>query len=399
LSETSKADTAATPDPKQLVARAREMIQQIGARAREARLARRVPEQTISEIEEAGFFRILQPVRWGGYEMEPQVFYDVLIALAEADMSVGWVYGVLGVHPWLMGLMDDRAVREVWGNDNRVRLCSSLMPVGRAEPIDGGFRLRGHWRFASGCHHAQWALLGGAVQSDAAGPPDILLFLVPQSDYRIADSWYVSGLCATGSEDILVDETIVPAHRTRRMEDNLRCVGPGQAINPSPLYKLPFGQIFFRGVSSPSIGALAAMLNSFVAYSRQRSGPAGKAIEDPVAQQICAETTAAIDEMKLILHRNMTGLFEFAQRGEIPPMELRYQFKFQSAATSHRCAELAARLMRATGAAGIYNDHPFGHALADINAGRQHIANQVEMIGRNWGARMLGGKVGNDFML
>jgi 3-hydroxy-9,10-secoandrosta-1,3,5(10)-triene-9,17-dione monooxygenase len=399
LSEVSKVETAATPAPEGLVARAREMIPKIAARAPEARLARRVPEQTISEIEGAGFFRILQPARWGGYEMKPQVFYDVLIALAEGDMSTGWVYGVLGVHPWLMGLMDDRAAREVWGSDNTARLCSSLMPVGRADPVDGGFRLRGHWRFASGCHYAQWALLGGAVQSDAAGPPDIRLFLIPRSEYRIADSWHVSGLCATGSEDILVDEAFVPAHRTRRMEDNLRCVGAGQATNTSSLYKLPFGQIFFRGVSSPSIGALQAMLNGFVAYSRQRSGPAGKAIDDPVAQQICAETTAAIDEMKLILHRNMTVLFEFAQRGDIPPMELRYQYKFQSAATSHRCAELAARLMRATGAAGIYNDHPFGQALADINAGRQHIANQVEMIGRNWGAQMLGGKVGNDFML
>ena len=124
-------ETAATPTPEELVSRAREMIPQIAARAREARLARRVAEQTISEIEGAGFFRILQPARWGGYEMKPQVFYDVLIALAEADMSAGWVYGVLGVHPWLMGLMDDRAAREVWGSDNTARLCSSLMPVGR----------------------------------------------------------------------------------------------------------------------------------------------------------------------------------------------------------------------------------------------------------------------------
>ena len=399
MSEVGTVGTAATPAPEELVARARAMIPQITARAPQARQARRMHAQTISEIEAAGFFRILRPLRWGGYEMKPQVFYDVLIALAEADMSAGWVYGVLGVHPWLMGLMDDRATREVWGSDNTARLCSSLMPVGKAEPVDGGFRLRGHWRFASGCHHAQWALLGGAVQSDAGGPPDIRLFLVPQSEYRIADAWHVSGLCATGSEDVVVEEAFVPAYRTRRMEENLRCVGAGQADNPSPLYKLPFGQIFFRGVSSPSIGALQAMLNGFVAYSRQRSGPAGKAIDDPVGQQICAETTAAIDEMKLILHRNMTVLFEFAQRDEIPPMELRYQYKFQSAATSHRCAELAARLVRTTGAAGIYNDHPFGHALADINAGRQHIANQVEMIGRNWGAHMLGGKVANDFML
>ena len=83
---------------------------------------------------------------------------------AEGDMSVGWVYGVLGVHPWLMGLMDERAVRDVWGDDDSVRLCSSLMPVGKAEKVDGGFKLSGHWRFSSGCHYAQWALLGGAVQ-------------------------------------------------------------------------------------------------------------------------------------------------------------------------------------------------------------------------------------------
>ena len=316
MSEVGTVGTAATPAPEELVARARAMIPQITARAPEARQARRVHAQTISEIEAAGFFRILQPVRWGGYEMKPQVFYDVLIALAEADMSAGWVYGVLGVHPWLMGLMDDRAVREVWGSDNTARLCSSLMPVGKAGPVDGGFRLRGHWRFASGCHHAQWALLGGAMQSDRrpAGYP-----AVPGSAVRISDCGRVArlGSVCHRQRRRRGGGGIVPAYRTRRMEENLRCVGAGQADNPSPLYKLPFGQIFFRGVSSPSIGTLQAMLNGFVAYSRQRSGPAGKAIDDPVGQQICAETTAAIDEMKLILQRNMAALFEFAQRGEI----------------------------------------------------------------------------------
>ena len=237
------------------------------------------------------------------------------------------------------------------------------------------------------------------MQGGAGAAPDIRLFMVPQAEYRIADAWRVSGLCATGSEDILVDDVFVPEYRTRRMVDNFQCVGAGLAVNHSPLYRIPFGQIFFRGVSSPAIGALQAMLDAFVGYAAKRSGPAGKSTDDPVAQQICAEVTAAIDEMKLVLRRNMTVLWEFGEQGEVPPLTLRQQFKFQSASVSHRCAELAARLMRATGAAGIYDEQPFGKALADINAARQHIANQFEMVGRNFGASILGSKPAKDMML
>ena len=399
MDTTTQPDALSRPSEETLVARARAMIPTIAGRAVAARRERRVSEETIRDMEEAGFFRILQPARWGGYEMKPQVFYDVLMALAEADMSTGWVYGVLGVHPWLMGLMEDRAVREVWGDDYTTRLCSSLMPVGRAEPTEGGFRLTGHWRFSSGCDYAKWALLGAAVRTEPGQPPDIRLFMVPHKEYEIKDTWFVAGLCATGSQDILVNEVFVPSYRTRRMIDNFQCVGAGQTSNPSPLYKIPFGQIFFRGVSSPSIGALQTMLNAFVAYARQRSGAGGKSTDDPIAQQICAEVVSAIDTMKLVLNRNLNTLWQFAEHGDPPPIDTRQKFKFQSAAVSHQCAELAARLIRATGAAGIYDEQPFGQLLADINAGRQHIANQFEMVGRNWGTGILGGNPRVDMML
>jgi mono/diheme cytochrome c family protein len=212
---TKKPDALSKPTAETLVAKARAMIPAIAGRAAEARRERRISPETISDMEVAGFFRILQPARWGGYEMKPQVFYDVLIALAEGDMSAGWVYGVLGVHPWLMGLMDDRAVHDVWADDDTTRLCSSLMPAGRAEPVQGGFRLTGHWRFSSGCEHAKWALPGAAVRSEPGGTPDIRLFMVPRAEYQIRDTWFVSGLCATGSQDILVSETFVPSYRTR----------------------------------------------------------------------------------------------------------------------------------------------------------------------------------------
>ena len=96
--------------------------------------------------------------------------------------------------------------------------------------------------------------------------------MVPHTEYEIKDTWFVAGLCATGSQDILVNDAFVPSYRTRRMVDNFNCVGAGQTLNQSPLYKIPFGQIFFRGVSSPSIGALQAMLNT-VELRRHHSFP------------------------------------------------------------------------------------------------------------------------------
>jgi 3-hydroxy-9,10-secoandrosta-1,3,5(10)-triene-9,17-dione monooxygenase len=95
----------------------------------------------------------------------------------------------------------------------------------------------------------------------------------------------------------------------------------------------------------------------------------------------------------------MKVLWSYAERRELPPLTLRQRYKVQSALAANRCADLAARLMRLAGAAGIYDIYPFARLLADVNAGRQHIANQVEMIARNAGATMLGGKAAPDFML
>jgi 3-hydroxy-9,10-secoandrosta-1,3,5(10)-triene-9,17-dione monooxygenase len=388
------------PDPAELVRCAHEMIPRLQEERRKTHDARRVSDATIADMADAGLFRVLQPARWGGYEMRPETFYDIEIELARGDMSVGWVYGVLGVHPWLLGLMADRAAQDVWGESEDTRMCSSLIPVGRAKAVTDGFELEGHWRFSSGCHHAQWAILGGIVSYEVSGAPDVRVFLVPSSDYGIKDdAWYVGGLNGTGSEDIIVEKAFVPSHRTRRMSENFECTGPGQAVNTSPLYRMPFGQVFFRGVSSAAVGALQAMLDAFVSTARERSGILGKTAEDPAAQQVCAEAAASLDEIKAVLHRNMNVLWTYAERGEVPPLALRQRYKLQSALAADRCADLATRLMRFAGAAGIYDIYPFARLVADINASRQHIANQVELVGRNAGAAMLGGKAAPDFML
>src|SRR5215468_3981658 len=145
------------------------MMPTLAARSRAQHDARRILPQTIAEMRSAGLFRVLQPMRWGGFEMELGTFYDIQLALAEGDMSTGWTYGVLGAVSWVLGLLDDRAAREVWGGDRSVLICSSTMPAGAATPVDGGFKLGGRWRYASGCEHCGWAFLGGMVSGAFSG--------------------------------------------------------------------------------------------------------------------------------------------------------------------------------------------------------------------------------------
>lgn len=380
-----------TPEPAEIIARARALIPTLAKRSLEGRRQRRIPDEIIADMQRAGFFRVLQPKRWGGYEMDLGTFYDIQLALAEGDMSTAWIYGVSGVHPWFMALLDDRAAQEVWGGDRSTLICSSLMPAGKAAATAGGFRLSGRWKYASCCDHCDWALLGAMVTSDSGGPPQGRIFLLPRAEYETIDTWQVSGLQATGSWDVVVDDVFVPAYRSQSMLDNFLLKGPGQALNTSSLYRLPFGQIFVRGISTSALGALQGMLNALMDYGKTRVTRAGgRSSENPFVQLLCAETAAAVDEMKAILHRNFQNLHAYAQRDETPPLAERLQYKFQSTAVTERCTLLAARIFKATGAAGLAEDLPFGGILADLMAGRQHISNQYEYVGSSWGGVMFG---------
>jgi 3-hydroxy-9,10-secoandrosta-1,3,5(10)-triene-9,17-dione monooxygenase len=389
--EPARHTVAAAPDPAEIIARARALIPALAERSREARRRRRIPDETIADMQRAGFFRVLQPKRWGGYEMDLHTFYDVELALGEGDMSTAWIYGVSGVHPWFMALLDDRAAQDVWGEDTSVLICSSLMPAGKATAVDGGYRLGGRWRYASCCDHCDWALLGAMVATGNGGPPEGRIFLLPRNDYESVDTWEVSGLQGTGSWDVIVDDVFVPAHRSQSMRDNFLLKGPGQALNTSSLYRLPFGQIFVRGISTAALGALQGMLNAFLHYGKTRVTRAGgRSAENPFVQLVCAETAAAIDEMTNTLHRNLRNLHAYARASEMPPLDERLRYKFQSTEVTERCTLLAARIFKAAGAAGLSDDLPFGGILADLMAGRQHISNQYEYVGSSWGGVMFG---------
>ena len=373
---------------------ARRLVPRLIERNAEGDRERRLPAETIADMQSAGLFRALQPKRWGGLELDLQTFYETLITLAEGDMSTAWVYGVLGVAPWVVALLDDRAAADVWSKDSSTLVGLSLAPAGTLAEVDGGVRISGRWRFASGSAHCDWAFLGAIVKpaTPASAPrAGWHVLLVPKEDYRIDDVWHTFGLRGTGSNDIVVEDAFVPQHRMRRMEDNLTCTGPGQAVNTAPLYRVPFGQVFGGGVAYGPIGGLRGMLDEFLAYAQARVRSGGRTtVIDPDAQLIVAQAENAIDELTTLARRNVGNLMGYAERGEVPPAHERLKYKFQMATASERCRASGERILQAAGASGIATQHRFGRTLADLTAARQHITNQYEMHARHWGAHLFG---------
>jgi 3-hydroxy-9,10-secoandrosta-1,3,5(10)-triene-9,17-dione monooxygenase len=382
-----------------LLARAKDLLPKLHERVPEADRLRRVPDETIADFQQAGFFKMLQPSRWGGLEVDPSLFFDVQATIASACPSSAWVLGVVAVHAWQLALFPLQAQEEVWGKDRATLISSSYAPTGKVTKVDGGYRISGRWSFSSGCDHAQWAFLGGMVPVPEK-PPEMRTFLVPRSDYVIDDNWHVAGLKGTGSKDIVIEGAFVPEHRTHKLIDGFFRKSPGNAVNEAPLYRLPFGQIFVRSVSTSAIGIAQGALDVYrgVAAKRVAAGDGAKVAEDPASQIVAARAASLIDEARLVLRRNMDTLMELARANAEMPLEMRVRFRFDSSNAVAKCVEAVDGLFTASGGRAIFLNSPLLRYFLDAHAARAHYANNPEKPARNLGGVLLDLK-NTDFFL
>ncbi len=381
-----------TPEAIELIARAKALAPKLAERAFAADRDGRVTGEVITEIADAGLFRVLQPKRWGGCEMDPRVFYTVQMALAEGCMSTAWMYGVVSVHPWQLSLFPEQAQQDVWGKDSGIRIASTYMPTGKAEPVDGGYKFSGRWGFSTGVEHCDWIFLGGLLpKKDGSGVLEHATFLLPKSDIKVEENWDVLGLRGTGSHDIVIESAFVPEHRIHRTNDHSDAGCPGRAANPGWLYRVPFTQVFQRAVSSACIGALEGAITSFRARSASHVGKHGnKMAEDPNAQVAVTEAMMAADQLRLVLFRNYARIVHCAKTGEKMPVEERLMQRAQASSVPKITGERVNELMRACAASGTYKTNPIERIFRDIHQGRTHIANNTDAYVRAHGGVMLG---------
>ncbi|HEY4663406.1 MAG TPA: hydroxylase, partial [Comamonas sp.] len=280
-----------------------------------------ITDQAATLLREAGVVRMLQPKDFGGDEAHPRDFYEVLMELTARAPSIGWVSGVVGVHPFEFAQADRRVQEEVWGQDKDTWIASPYAFIGRAKRVDGGFLLNGQWPFSSGTDHCDWVVLGGRAEKEG-GPENEFTepfhFILPRKDYEILqDSWKVMGLCGTGSKDVLVKDAFVPDYRTlavgalnsREYASKNR---PGNA-----LYQVPFDLLFPGAIAAATIGIADGVVRHFSDYSRDRVSRMGiKATQNPYHMSALGAAIADIDAAKLQILSDITHAYDVAARGE-----------------------------------------------------------------------------------
>ncbi len=374
------------------------LLPAIASRADRCEHERKVPDESIAELLEAGILRGLQPARFGGLELEPIDFYETASRIGESCASTAWVTGVLGVHSWQLALFSAEAQQDVWGDDQKVLISSSYAPTGKVEVVDGGYRVSGRWGFSSGCQHADWVFLGGVVPDGPVtwgGLPDIRTFLLPSSDYRIEDTWRTTGMIGTGSHDIVVEGAFVPEYRTLPFAHLVTNDCAGWEVNAAPLFRAPFAAIFVNCLAAAAIGNARATLDRFVARCREkvaqaRTGGSGRDPLDPPALTIVAESTSELNGIALQRRHNLTEMMDAARSGEEIPTDVRARYRWDAGRSACVSAEICGRIFDAGGGHGIYLDEPNQRAFRDARVMAVHAYTHRDKNARVYGRAAVG---------
>jgi 3-hydroxy-9,10-secoandrosta-1,3,5(10)-triene-9,17-dione monooxygenase len=377
-----------------MVARAKALIPQLRERAVKTEELRRLPPETERDLHDAGLFRIVQPKRVGGSELDYVSLVDCADMLGRADASVAWNFANLASHHWMLGMFDQRAQDEVWGGDVDALIASSfIFPAGRARKVEGGYRLRGNWPFSSGVASCDWNMLASVVYSDdEADGIEYRIFLVHKNDYNIVDTWNAAGLRGTGSNDVEVSDAFVAEPMTVAVSDLAGGATPGGAANPNALYALPVFSLFPYVLSGVALGNAQACLDDYVDVARHRASTYNRAkLGDMQSTQIkIAEASAKIDASRLIMRSACLEAMADARRGHVPDIAAKTKSRRDGAFSVNLCTEAVSMLFSASGARGLFTTGVLQRQFRDAHAINSHLAFNFDAAGTNYGRVALG---------
>ena len=382
------------PTEEELVARAQAMIPQLKERSQQCEALCSVPKETIDEFRAAGFFKIVQPVEYGGYGMSPLTLYRVLHEIGRGCMSSCWVLMVLALHSYEIYMMGAASCDEVWSDDEDALVASSYAPLGQMEKVEGGYKLNGCWKFCSGIDHAKYAVVGGMVQVPGQDKPDYRVCLVSEDDYEIdPDSWKSFGLAGTGSKSITINDVFVADDHSHSLVDAHLMLGQDKL--PAH-YRYPFWVAFGFCVASAIIGGARGGLDELIDQMGTRVGSFdmgnGRApgSMDPFVRTRLGKATVLVRGAVARLEKVVFEMTDFIQKGEPIPVPDRLHYMAEAAQCGKDCEDAVMLLYKATGARGILMDNHMQTVFRNVMAGTNHISMHQEGMAINLGSMLLG---------
>ena len=390
-----RADVETTPD--ELVARAAALKPALRERQRETERNRRVPEETVADLKGAGLYKVQQPARYGGYQFDVGTFVRCASEIGAGCGSTGWVYSTAAQHQWQIGMYDVAAQDEVWGDDPYQISASSYSPGGTAVEVDGGYRITGKWLYCSGVLNADWMILGARIAKDANSDPHTQGYiLVPKAQYSVEDNWDVMGLIGTGSNDVIIEDLFVPAHRMLTLEQALSGNPPGAAVNDHALWNIPFFAAISLCLCGAAMGMAQGALETYIDQISVRktrgaalSQPQSMA-DFPTIQARVAEAAAAIDAAKHLVARDCDDIMRVMREGRPLTTEERARNKGDLSFAVKMARRATDLLFESVGGAGLSNDSVTQRFWRDLHSASKHISLNWDMCSTLYGRVSLG---------
>jgi len=373
MSTTEAAATAVTASDE-LLARIRELQPLIEKNAARGEQERRVVEESITALTEAGVFKIAQPRRYGGYPSSVRTMLDVSAAVAEADGGTGWIVALGNVCAWLTGLFSEQAQDEVWGADPDARISGVLTPSCESVKVDGGFRVTGRWFYNSGSWHSSWAILGFPIVNADGEMIDQGLALIPFADLSIEETWFVAGMSSTGSNCLIAADVFVPEHR---IMSGLQALGgqypTGRA--DEALYRSAFIPVLALVLAGPQLGMgrKALELVTRKADAKPISYTFYAAQADSTAFQLqLAQAALMIDTAHLHAYRAADDIDRAAAAGAYPDLLRRARVRADTGWVIENITKAIDTLLFAHGAGSFAQVNPLQRIWRDSAVAARH---------------------------
>jgi alkylation response protein AidB-like acyl-CoA dehydrogenase len=368
--------------------RVRELAPRIAAAAPGIERSRRVPDDLLDALLDAGLYRMFVPRRYGGDEAHPLAFMRTVQALARADASVAWNIGQNAVCAMVAAYLEPGVAQKIFGDRRAVLAWGPAQGPARAVACEGGYRVSGRWSFASGMRQATW--LGPQCPVFAAdGSPHRpgderwrkRVFLIPASAARLEDAWDVIGLRGTASDAFEVDDLFVPEGYSVHRESPLENREPGW------LYCFSIHNLFACGFASIALGVAQAMLDAFIELASHKvpRGMRNTVRENAVVQAGVARAHARLESAETWLMHSVAEICDAVQATHEVTLEQRMRIRLCSTHAIHSAREAGNFAYEAAGATAVFSANPFERRFRDLHAICQQLqgrAGHFETVGQ-----------------
>jgi alkylation response protein AidB-like acyl-CoA dehydrogenase len=366
----------------------------IAARAGEIEAARRLPPDLVTELTAAGCFGMLRPRSHGGAGVDLATSMRVYEALSRADASVGWTVAI-GAGCWLDVVGLPRSTFDaVLADDPDVKVGGGIAPAGVAVPADGGYRVTGRWAFVSGCQHCDW-IYGNCIEEGASGNgdmPPLRIALFQAGEVEIEDTWSVSGLCGTGSHDVVAENVFVPADRSFALLSAEPCLD-------DPLVRIPLPSPYVLQMASGALGIAQGALDDILALATDKVPLfAGASLAaNALFQNQLGEADARLRAARALLYAAAAEAWATALARDPFTPEHRARIRASGVWAADTAAAVVDMAYRAGGGSSLYRSSPLQRRFRDVHALTQHFLVKLDSL-TTVGAVMAGQEVDTTFL-